>query len=41
MPYRPNDKQSFKNGDTPPWLGFQNAKILSFTDESSNGFNTS
>ena len=35
MPYRPDDKQSFKNGATPPWLGFQNAKILSFTDESS------
>jgi|TARA_Y100000310_G_scaffold87749_2_gene84627 hypothetical protein len=34
MPYRPEQKQSFKNGDTPPWLGYQNTKILSFKDES-------
>lgn len=35
MPFRPEEKKSFKNGDNPPWLGFQNAKILSFKDESS------
>tara|TARA_R110002020_G_scaffold11657_7_gene43595 strand:- start:3693 stop:4346 length:654 start_codon:yes stop_codon:yes gene_type:complete len=35
MPYRPEETQSFKNGDTPPWLGYQNTKILSFKDESS------
>ena len=35
MPYRPQ-KEKTSNGklDGPPWLGFQDAKILSFEDMS-------
>ena len=38
MPYRPQ-KEKTNNGKLdgpPPWLGFQDAKILSFEDMSSN-----
>jgi len=34
MPYKPEQAKSFKNGGTPPWLGYQSAKVISFKDES-------